>query len=316
MATTTGELVFDTSRPSRSLWSDAFRRLSRNKMALVSLFIILLFTALAIAAPLLAPHAPEFQSRARAERGNGGVDLPPVWTEGGKSGYILGTDGLGRDVLSRILFGTQVSLSVGFIPMFIIVIVGTAVGLLAGYYGGWVDNLLMRITEVTYAFPGLLFILITVSALRDTPISNLLGGLVLIFVSLAIVDWVGVARLVRGQVLGLREKEFIEAARSIGTPGWRIMLMHLLPNSLGPVIVSATFLVPGFILTEAFLSFIGIGVKPPTPTWGSIISDGYNSINTSPHLVWVPATCIGLLTLAFTFLGDGLRDALDPRMKV
>ena len=316
MATTTGELVFDTSRPSRSLWSDAFRRLSRNKMALVSLFIIVLFTGLAIAAPILAPHAPEFQSRARANRGNGGVDLPPVWTEGGKDGYVLGTDGLGRDVLSRILYGTQVSLSVGFIPMFIIVVVGTTIGLLAGYYGGWVDNLLMRITEITYAFPGLLFILITVSALRDTAISNLLGGLVLIFVSLAIVDWVGVARLVRGQVLGLREKEFIEAARSIGTPGWRIMLVHLLPNSLGPVIVSATFLVPGFILTEAFLSFIGIGVKPPTPTWGSIISDGYNAINTSPHLVWVPATCIGLLTLAFTFLGDGLRDALDPRMKI
>jgi oligopeptide transport system permease protein len=288
----------------------------RNKMAVASVAVILFFTLVAVAAPIIAPHPPNFQSRDRPDRGNGGPDLPPAWVADGKAAYPLGTDGLGRDILSRIMYGAQVSLSVGFIPTFVIVLVGIIIGLNAGYRGGWIDGLLMRITDITYAFPSLLFILIMVSALHDTPFAGFLGGLPLIFLSIAIVAWVGVARLVRGQVLSLREKEFIEAARSIGTPNWRIMLTHLLPNSLGPVIVSATFTIPGFILTEAFLGFIGIGVKPPTPKWGGIINDGFNSINSAPHEVWVPATCIGLLTLSFTFLGDGLRDALDPRMKI
>jgi oligopeptide transport system permease protein len=314
--TTSKEIAFDTSKPTRSLWSDALRRLMRNKMAVASIAVILFFTFIAIAAPILAPHPPTFQSRDRPDRGNGGPDLPPAWNADGKAGYPLGTDGLGREILSRMMYGAQVSLSVGFIPTFVIVLVGIIVGLNAGYRGGWVDSLLMRITDITYAFPSLLFILIMVSALHETAFAGFLGGLPLIFLSIAVVAWVGVARLVRGQVLSLREKEFIEAARSIGTPNWRIMLTHLLPNSLGPVIVSATFTIPGFILTEAFLGFIGIGVKPPTPTWGGIINDGFNAINSSPHEVWVPATCIGLLTLSFTFLGDGLRDALDPRMKV
>lgn len=316
MAAVTGEIVFDTARPARSLWSDAFKRLSRNKMAIVSIVVILFFVAVAVAAPVIAPHPPQYQSRDRVDRGSGGPDLPPAWNADGKSAYLLGTDGLGRDVLSRIIYGTQVSLAVGFIPMIMIVLIGTFVGLIAGYRGGWIDNLLMRVTDVTYAFPSLLFILIMASALYDTEFAKLLGGLLLIFTAIAIVGWVDIARLVRGQVLSLREKEYIEAARSIGTSSTRIMLTHLLPNSLGPIIVSSTFAVPGFILTEAFLSFIGIGVKPPTPTWGTIISDGYNAINSAPHEVWVPAICIALLTLAFTFLGDGLRDALDPRMKI
>src|SRR5579859_2167713 len=316
MAAITSEIIFDTAKPARSLWGDALKRLGRNRMAVASVVVITIFAVLAIAAPLIARHDPDFQSRARANRGNGGTDLPPLWDSEGKPDYWLGTDNLGRDIASRMLYGARVSLVVGFIPTFIIVFIGIVVGLNAGYRGGWVDSLLMRITDVTYAFPDLLLILIMVSALHDKPIADIFGGLLLIFVALAIVNWVGVARLVRGQVLSLREKEFIEAARSIGTPNWRIMFTHLLPNSLGPVIVSATFSVPSFILTEAFLSFIGVGVKPPTPTWGDMISSGYNSINTSPHEVWVPAACIGLLYLSFTFLGDGLRDALDPRMKL
>ncbi len=316
MAAITQEIPFDQSRPARSLWSDAWRRLRRNKMALAGIAVIAFFVIIAIAAPIVAPHDPVFQSRDRADRGNGGVDLPPFWQDGGKAGWWFGTDELGRDILSRIVYGARVSIAVGLVPTFIVMLFGTFIGLLAGYRGGWVDSLLMRITDITYAFPSLLFILIMVSALRDTAIANLLGGLVLIFLAIAIVDWVTVARLVRGQVLSLREKEFVEAARSIGTPSWRIMLTHLLPNSLGPVIVSATFAVPGYILTEAFLSFIGIGVKPPTPTWGSIISEGYTQILNDPHMVWIPATCIALLTLSFTFLGDGLRDALDPRQKL
>jgi len=318
MATTTqeAEKVFDLARPSRSLWGDALRRLMRNKMAVAGVVVIAIFAVLAIAAPIVAPHDPTFQSRDRPDRGNGGVDLPPFWNADGKIAYPLGTDGLGRDILSRVVYGARVSMTVGFIPMLITVFLGMLIGLIAGYRGGWIDNLLMRITDITYAFPDILFVLIVVGALRDTAIADFLGGLPLIFGALSIVGWVGIARLVRGQVLSLREKEFIEAARAIGTPDSRIMFTHLMPNSLAPVIVVATFAVPGFILTEAFLSFIGIGVKPPTPTWGSLINDGYTSINSSPHEVWIPAVCIGLLTLSFVFLGDGLRDALDPRMKV
>jgi len=295
----------------------------RNKMAITGVVVIAFFAILAAAAPLVtsitSPNTggdPNYQSRARENRGNGGVDLPPFWDPDSKPGYILGTDNLGRDILSRVIFGARVSMTVGFIPTVIIVVFGMVIGLLAGFRGGGIDSLLMRITDVTYAFPDILFVLIMVGALRDTPVAGFLGGLPLIFAALAIVSWVGVARLVRGQVLSLREKEFIEAARAIGTPDRRIMYTHLMPNSLAPVLVVATFAVPGFILTEAFLSFIGIGVKPPTPTWGGLINDGYSSINSSPHEVWIPAVCIGMLTLSFVFLGDGLRDALDPRMKI
>jgi oligopeptide transport system permease protein len=306
--------AFEITRPARSLWGDAFRRLTRNKMAVASLILILLIILIAILAEILAPFDPvRYQSRP-TDPGGGGVRIPPAWEADGNSKFLLGTDASGRDVLSRVMFGAQVSLAVGFIPVAIIVTFGMFIGMMAGYLGGRVDNILMRLTDVVYAFPDLLFVIILMSALRETAFARLLDGLLLIFVALSIVNWVGMARLIRGQVLSLKEKEFIEAARSIGTPQWRIMVTHLLPNSLAPIIVAATFSVPGQILTEAILSYIGIGVRPPRPTWGAMIQDGYSNINVAPHLVWVPATCIALLTLAFTFFGDGLRDALDPRM--
>jgi oligopeptide transport system permease protein len=306
--------AFDITRPPRSLWGDAFRRLSRNKMSIASLVAIILIVLVAILAPVLAPFPPsDYMSRA-TDPGGGGTRLPPAWEAGGNSKFLLGTDASGRDVVSRVMYGAQVSLAVGFIPVAIIVTFGLFIGMMAGYFGGRVDNLLMRLTDVVYAFPDLLFVIIMMSALRETAFARLLDGLLLIFVVLSVVNWVGMARLIRGQVLSLKEKEFIEAARAIGTPQWRIMLSHLLPNSLAPIIVAATFSVPGQILTEAILSYIGIGVRPPRPTWGAMIQDGYSNINSAPHLVWIPATCIALLTLAFTFLGDGLRDALDPRM--
>jgi oligopeptide transport system permease protein len=306
--------TFETTRPPRSLWKDAFRRLRRNKMAMAGLVVILIFTLLAIFASALPLHHPvDYQSRS-TDAGGGGTELPPAWTAGGNSKFLLGTDVSGRDVLSRIIYGTQVSLMVGFIPTAIIVVLGVLIGMVAGYVGGRVDNLLMRITDVVYAFPDLLFIIIMISALRGTFIANVLNGLLIIFVSLSIIGWVGIARLVRGQVLSLKEKEYIEAARSVGMSSKRIMLIHLLPNVLSPIIVSATFAVPGFIIFEATLSYIGVGVRPPNPTWGGMILDGKASLSSSPHLVWIPAGCIALLTLAFTFLGDGVRDALDPRM--
>jgi ABC-type dipeptide/oligopeptide/nickel transport system permease subunit len=305
--------AFEITRPARSLWGDAIRRLMRNKMAVAAVLVILLMVLIAIFAPVIAPHDTNFMSR-ETSPGGGGTRLPPAWAPGGNPNYILGTDASGRDMVTRLMFGSQVSLMVGFIPTAIIVTLGLLVGMTAGYAGGRVDNLLMRITDVVYAFPDLLFIIIMISALRGTPLGNAMDGLLVIFVALAVVNWVGMARLVRGQVLSLKEKEFIEAARSIGTPSWRIMVMHLLPNSLAPIIVAATFAVPGQIITEAILSYIGLGIRPPRATWGGMIQDGYSNINAAPHMVWEPATCIALVTLAFTFFGDGLRDALDPRM--
>ena len=187
--------------------------------------------------------------------------------------------------------------------------------MLSGYVGGWLDNLLMRFTDIIYAFPDLLFVIIIVATLRGTGLGEILGGLMLIFVGIAIVNWVGLARLVRGQVLALKHREFVEAARAIGASPGRIMLRHLLPNVLAPVIVSIAFAVPGAMLTEATLSFLGIGIRPPTPTWGAMINEGFVVFSTTPWPVLLPALCISAVLLAFTFVGDGLRDALDPRMK-
>jgi oligopeptide transport system permease protein len=282
-------------------------------MAVVSIIVIVIFILLAALAPVLPLQDPvDYMSRS-TDPGGGGTRLPPAWMAGGNTKFLLGTDPSGRDVLSRIIYGAQVSLMVGIIPVIIVIVVGSVVGLAAGYLGGAVDNLLMRFTDVVYAFPDILFIIIMITALRGTAIANVMDGLLLIFVSLSVIGWVGVARLVRGQVLALRQLAFIEASQALGASSRRIMLKHLLPNSLGPIIVVATFSVPGFIITEAILSFIGIGIRPPRPTWGAMVQDGYSNINSAPHLVWIPAACIAILTLAFTFLGDGLRDALDPR---
>jgi oligopeptide transport system permease protein len=282
-------------------------------MAVASIFIIFAFSLTALLAPVLPLHDPVTYMSRPTDPGGGGTRLPPMWAEGGNPKFPLGTDASGRDVLSRIIFGAQVSLLVGVIPALIVVVLGAAVGLASGYLGGTTDNLLMRFTDIIYAFPDILFIIIMITALRGTAIATMADGLLLIFVSLSVIGWVGVARLVRGQVLALRQQAFVEAAQALGASSFRITLKHLLPNSMGPIIVVTTFLIPGFIITEAILSFIGIGIRPPRPTWGAMVQDGYSNINAAPHLVWIPAACIAILTLAFTFLGDGLRDALDPR---
>jgi oligopeptide transport system permease protein len=310
-----GSTAFELARPPRNLWKDAAGRLARNKMSVAGLVVIVLMALLAVLAPTLPLHHPVNYMSRETDPGGGGTTLPPAWAPGGNSKFLLGTDATGRDVLSRVIYGAQVSLMVGIFPVAIIVTFGVLVGVTAGYLGGQVDNLLMRLTDVIYAFPDLLFVIIMITALRDTAIASVLDGLFLIFASLAITGWVGIARLVRGQVLSIKEKEFVEAARCIGVPAWRVMAVHILPNCFAPIIVAATFAVPGFVITEAILSYIGIGVRPPRPTWGSMVQDGYSNINSAPHLVWIPAACIAVLALAFTFLGDGLRDALDPRMR-
>ena len=303
------------ARKQRSLWQDAWYRLVRNRAAVVGMVVVVLFVLVAVSSPFLTQwgliHDPLKQDTPNSL-------MEPLWT-GSKytnAAYPLGSDQLGRDILTRLLWSTQISMLVGFVPVAIIFLMGVSVGLVAGYYGGWIDQLLMRITDVIYAFPDLLFLFIIMATLRNTALGDIQGGLLLIFMAIAIVNWVGMARLVRGQVLQLKEREFIEAARAIGVPAKRIMIRHLFPNVLAPVIVSVAFGIPSAMLAEAVLSFFGIGIKPPTPSWGVMINEGFAVFSTTAWPVLLPAMCISIVMLAFTFLGDGLRDALDPRMTV
>jgi oligopeptide transport system permease protein len=316
-----GIVDLSTMPKSRSLGAEATGRLFKNRAAIFGMIVIGLFALVAIFAPVVAPHNP-------LQLNSGKDYLPPAWVEksqtgkSGDSSFLVGTDTLGRDVLSRVIYGARVSMIVGFVPTTIILIVGTSVGMLAGFLGGRTDNYLMRLTDVIYAFPDLLFFIIVMVALRDTWIGQLWNGMFLLFIALAIVGWVGVARLVRGQVLSLKQKEFIEAARSIGVKSPRIMSRHLLPNTVGVLVVSAAFLIPGLIITEAILGYLGLGLRPATDpsqffitSWGGLLLEGQTAINAQPWMLLAPAICIALVVLAFTFLGDGLRDALDPRMR-
>lgn len=310
----------DIFRPTRSLGREAWSRLIRNKASVIGMIIITFFVFLAAFASVIAPENP-------LQINSGKRFLPPPFYHGStntkaESRFLLGTDSLGRDVLSRVIYGSRVSMVVGFMPTAIILLLGTTIGMIAGYVGGRVDNILMRITDVIYAFPDLLFFIIVMVALRETFLGQLMNGLILLFAALAIVNWVGVARLIRGQVLSIKQKEYIEAARCIGVKDIRIMFRHILPNSLGPLIVSAAFQIPGLIITEAILGYLGIGLRPATDatsffitSWGSLMLDGQSAINAQPFLLLAPAICVALIVLAFTFLGDGLRDALDPRMR-
>jgi oligopeptide transport system permease protein len=274
------------------LWGDAFVRLRRNRLAVVGAVIIISIALASIIVPVVSPY--EFDEQ----------NLNAI-LEGPSHAHFLGTDGLGRDVFTRLFSGARTSLAVGVFTQLIVLAIGLPIGALAGYAGGRVDNLLMRFVDVMYAFPDLLLIIL---------IRAILGGSIyMIFLAIGLVAWVNVARLVRGQILSLKQRDFTTAARAMGGSGPYITLRHLLPNSLGPVIVLVTFGVPRAIFAEAALSYIGIGVQPPTPSWGTMILDGYNNIFGAPYLVLFPAIAVGILMLAFTFLGDGLRDALDPR---
>lgn len=318
---TSVEEVAELPYPSRSLWGDAWLRLSRNKGAVAGMVVIALFIFVAIFAPWLAPRNP-------LEINDGLGYLPPAWVEESDAGissdprFILGTDTIGRDLFSRVIYGARVSMIVGLTPVAIILVIGASIGLFSGYAGGRVDNLLMRITDVFYAFPNLLLYIILMVTLRDTSIGRLFNGLFLLFVALALVSWVGVARLVRSSVLTLKEKEFVEAARCVGASDRRIMIRHILPNSLSPIIVWMALAIPGMIIAEAILGYLGLGLRPATDpnaffitSWGSLMLEGQSAINIQPWILLVPSVCVGLVVLAFTFLGDGLRDALDPRQR-
>jgi oligopeptide transport system permease protein len=317
--TTSEEAVRETalaqtiSRPPRSLGRDALHRLWRNRAAVLGAIVVVLFLVVAIFAPLIAPYDP-----LKIFSGKGYE--PPSFLQPPKPGEPVFL--LGRDVLSRVIYGARVSMLVGFIPVIIILLVGISIGLWSGYRGGRTDNLLMRFTDIVYAFPDLLFYIIAVTALRDSALGQMMNGLVLLFVALAVVSWVGVARLVRGQVLSLKRKEFVEAARMIGATDSEILIKHILPNSLGPIIVTTAFLIPTLIITEATLGYLGLGLRPATDvtksffvtSWGSLLLDGQPALNSQPFLLAAPAVCVAIVVLAFNYLGDGLRDALDPRM--
>jgi oligopeptide transport system permease protein len=302
-----GRTDWDVAEQQIGLWTDAWHRFRRNRLAVVGGVIIVFLILVAFLSPVLVSlHILQSPTKQHVEFIESGV---------GQNGFILGTDELGRDTLSRLMFGSQISLAVGILVQLIILPIGMAIGLAAGYWGGRVDNLLMRFTDIWWAFPDLLFVLVVVSVFQQKVGANVIGDMVMIFGAIALVNWVALARLVRGQVLSIKEKEFVEAARSSGSAPFKLIIKHLLPNSLGPIIVTLTFGIPAAIFLEAVLSFIGFGIQPPTPTWGQMVNSGYENIYANPSSVVFPALAIGFTLLAFSFLGDGLRDALDPRMK-
>ena len=316
----------------RSLWQEAFQRLMRNRAALTGATIILLLILTAIFADLIAPYAFEKQSLLNA-------NAVPTWVTNLfpslkpyaviNEDYPIGADSLGRDLFSRIVYGTRVSLAIAFIGPVISLIIGVIYGSISGFFGGRVDNIMMRVVDVLYAFPGLLFIILLMAFFRTTlaqpeegtfayyvgQLDSKLGGLLFIMIGIGLTGWETQARLTRGQVLSVREKEYIEASRALGANSWRIMFRHVLPNILGPLIVLETLAIPGYIYTEAFLSFIGLGVNPPTPSWGSMIADGSRALRAYPNQALFPALALALTMFAFNFLGDGLRDALEPRLR-
>lgn len=320
------------SQKGESLWQDSIRRLVRNRAAVIGGSIILILLIGAFFANFIAPYPFAEQTLVDQNKVPQWIlNLFPTMKPYAQlsSDYMLGADYVGRDLFSRILYGARVSLTVAFIGPIISLIIGVTYGSISGYFGGKLDNLMMRIVDVLYAFPSLLFIILLLAFFRSTfarpdpgsftyGISQLdaaTGGLLFIFIGIGLTAWETMARLTRGQVLSVREKEYVEAARTLGARDGRIMFKHILPNVVGPLVVAETLAIPGYISTEAFLSFIGIGVNPPTPSWGSMISDGAQVIRTYPNQAVFPALALAITMFAFNFLGDGLRDALDPRLR-
>lgn len=291
-----GALAEASPRKQASLWGDAWRRLIRNRLALIGLIIVAVFLVVAILAPALAPYGENEVVDVRL------TSYGPSWT------WPFGLDRNGRDLFSRVLYGARVSLLVGVVSQLIVLAIGVPIGAIAGYYSGMTDTVLMRIVDVIYAIPQVLLVLLFV---------NWLGpGLVNIFLAIGLIGWVTLARLVRGQFLTLREQEYVKASRVAGASGGYIILRHLLPNSLTPIIVALTFGIPTAIFTEASISFVGVGIRPPQASWGQMVGEASQRIGlvqTDPHLLLFPVIAIGLTMLGFTFLGDGLRDALDPK---
>jgi oligopeptide transport system permease protein len=308
MATETGlaEIGWELPTRERGLWSDAFRRLSRNRLAMGALVFLIVLTALAVSSQYvgaLRRYDPyEDQDYQHLQEGPSGA-------------HFFGTDNLGRDNWSRVLTGVTISLQIGLGTQLFVLVVGLAIGAAAALGGRVSDNLLMRLTDITYAFPDLLLIILMRSVLSERHWPVLGNPKLQVMLAIGMVNWTTIARLVRGQMLSLAERDYVVAARAVGATNWRVVFRHMLPNALGPVIVAVTFGIPIAIFAEAALGFIGFGLPAPTASLGRLVRDGYDFIQRNTWVVTFPAVAVALLMLCFTFLGDGLRDALDPRQR-
>ena len=335
---------FNQSVKPVSLWDDAWRRLKKNKMALAGLFVVGFYFAVSILAPILPIYLyseqviihqnlpPSFRDagslmlhrrtvemtkqakkEGRAELSaaqkdelralQDEINANPVY----KRRYLLGTDSLGRDVFARVIYGGRISIMIGLIGTITSLFIGVLVGAVSGYFGGWIDNVLMRFVDIMYGLPYMLVVIIMMAILGQ--------NIVILFVAIALVSWLTIARVVRGQVISLKNAEFVEAARSMGASTPRIIFKHILPNTLGIIIIYSTLSIPGFIMNESFLSFLGLGISAPRASWGSLVSDGVNVMTLYPWQLLAPAIAMTLFLFAMNFLGDGLRDAFDPQSK-
>jgi oligopeptide transport system permease protein len=283
----------------RSLWEDARRRLMRNPAAIISLYVVAILVLIAVFGPFLWVHSASDIFRDR-------VGIAPTW----ENMHILGTDTEGRDVAARLIFGLGISLLVGLAATVVALTIGVSYGAIAGFFGGWLDDVMMRFVDVLYAIPFIFFVIVLMTVVQfDDPLLNL----TLIFCAIGAVEWLTMARIVRGQTIALKNKEFVEAARAAGARPLEIVFRHIVPNVLGPVVVFATLNIPVIILAESFLSFIGLGVQEPLASLGSLISAGAGQMIIAPWMLISPAITMLVTLLALNFLGDGLRDALDPK---
>ncbi|MDN7241476.1 ABC transporter permease [Planococcus sp. N028] len=322
--TVSAEQAERISKPSVNFWQDAWYRLRKNKGAIVSLVLFGLILIMAFLGPVMSPYAPNDQTITHA-------NLPPkipvienlgifdgVGTLGGKEvdlyemkkvevNYWFGTDNLGRDMFSRVWKGTQVSLFIAFVAAAIDMFIGVIYGGISGYFGGRIDDIMQRIVEILTGIPNLVVVILFILVMDP--------GILAIIIALTITGWTGMSRVVRGQVLKYKSQEFVLAARTLGASDSRIIWKHLMPNVLGIIIINTMFTIPGAIFFEAFLSFIGLGLQAPDASLGTLINDGYKLIQYQPHILAIPAVVLSLIMIAFNLIGDGLRDALDPKMK-
>jgi oligopeptide transport system permease protein len=289
---------------SNSLWADGWKRLKKNKVAVVSAWLILITCLIGIFAEYLAPHPFD-------EQYIDSILQPP------SAQFWLGTDNLGRDLLSRLIFGARMSMAVGIFTAIISLFFGAIYGAISGWWGGKVDSLMMRTIDILYSIPTLVLLILmkvifdSVTLFENPELRALTG----ILAALSVVGWVTLARVVRGQVLQVKQMSYVESARALGASGMWIVIRHVFPNILGPIVVLLTFQIPANILYESFLSFLGLGLQPPYSSWGVLANEGWKSLRTYPHLMIAPGTALFVIMLAFNLFGDGLRDAFDPQMK-
>ena len=288
----TSQVEANSELKSSSLWRDAWIRLSKNRLAIAGLIVLLTLIMISLLTPIIAPYGYEEQNLAI------GATAP-------SQEHLLGTDIFGRDMLTRIMYGGRVSLMVGFVATSVALVIGISWGAIAGFFGGRLDAVMMRIVDALYALPFMIFIILLMVVFGR--------NILLLFLAIGAVEWLTMARIVRSQVMSIRNQEFIEAAYSIGLTRWVIIKKHIIPNTIGPVIVYTTLTIPSVMLLEAFLSFLGLGIQPPQSSWGLLINYGVETMEEYPWLLIFPGMALSLTLFSLNFLGDGLRDALDPR---